>query len=198
MENPYNDNHNNSYYQPYTPQSSPEPSPSGFQGNHTMASLSLVMGILALLSVCCMPPALFVFAGLGILFSCLSKGQYARSGPAKAGMAICVSALVLASAFIISLCTFFMVTDEGRAFMEDYFSILFSDEPAEEELYDFLDKYLYEGEDFPDGYDDYDDYDSYDNYDRHDEYDDFFDDEMPFYYEQPDTMPDSNGEGNFI
>ncbi|MEE1191126.1 MAG: hypothetical protein UHO63_02160, partial [Blautia sp.] len=59
-------------------------------------------------------------------------------------------------------------------------------------LYDFLDKYLYEGEDFPDGYDDYDDYDSYD------EYDDFFDDEMPFYYEQPDTMPDSKGEGNFI
>ena len=189
MENPYNDNHNNGYYQPYTPQSSPEPSPSGFQGNHTMASLSLVMGILALLSVCCMPPALFVFAGLGILFSCLSKGQYARSGPAKAGMAICVSALVLASAFIISLCTFFMATDEGRSFMEDYF---FSDEPAEEELYDFLDKYLYEGEDFPDGYDDYDDYDSYD------EYDDFFDDEMPFYYEQPDTMPDSKGEGNFI
>ena len=91
-----------------------------------------------------------------------------------------------------------MATDEGRAFMEDYFSILFSDEPAEEELYDFLDKYLYEGEDFPDGYDDYDDYDSYDNYDRYDEYDDFFDDEMPFYYEQPDTIPDSNGEGNFI
>ena len=139
MENPYNDNHNTGYYQPYTPQSSPAPSPSGFQGNPTMASLSLVMGILALLSVCCMPPALFVFAGLGILFSCLSKGQYARSGPAKAGMAICVSALVLASAFIISLCAFFMATDEGRAFMEDYFSILFSDEPAEEELYDFLD-----------------------------------------------------------
>ena len=59
----------------------------------------------------------------------------------------------------------------------------------------FLDVMKLGGDDYDD---DYDDYDSYDNYDRYDEYDDFFDDEMPFYYEQPDTMPDSNGEGNFI
>lgn len=190
MENPYG----GSYYQPYTPQPSQNPAPVGFEGNNTMASLSMVMGILALLSVCCMPLALFIFAGLAILFSCLSKGQYARSGPAKAGMAIGVSVLVLASTLIITLCTFFMTTDKGRTFIDDYFSILFSDETSEDDIYNFLNKYLYEGDESVDDYDDYDSYDSYDNYD------DFFDDELPFYYEQPDTIPDSNtnGEGNFI
>lgn len=75
MENPYNGN----YYQPYTPTPQQTPVPPVYDGNQTMASLSLVMGILALLSLCCMPFLLFIFAGLAILFSCLSKGQYARS-----------------------------------------------------------------------------------------------------------------------
>lgn len=92
MENPYNGN----YYQPYTPTPQQTPVPPVYDGNQTMASLSLVMGILALLSLCCMPFLLFIFAGLAILFSCLSKGQYARSGPAKAGMAIGISCITLA------------------------------------------------------------------------------------------------------
>lgn len=51
MENPYNGN----YYQPYTPTPQQTPVPPVYDGNQTMASLSLVMGILALLSLCCMP-----------------------------------------------------------------------------------------------------------------------------------------------
>lgn len=188
MENPYN----GSSYQPYTPQPPQEPFPPVFEGNQTMASLSLVMAILSLLSVCCMPPALFIFAGLSILFSCLSKGQHTRPGAAKAGMAIGVSALILASLLIFSITAFFLTSEQGQDFMEDYLSILFSDEPTEEELYDFLNKYLYEGEDSIDGYDDYD------HYNRFDSYEDFFEDELPFYYEQPGTVPDSSGEGEFL
>lgn len=190
MENPYEGN----YYQPYTPQSQPTPVPPVYDGNHTMASLSLVMGILALLSLCCMPFVLFIFAGLAILFSCLSKGQYSRSGPAKAGMAIGSSCITLATVLIITICTLFFATDEGRSFMQDYFSIITSEYLTEEELYDFLDKYLYGNEGTMD---DYNDYDNYDNYDGFEGYEEFFEDELP-YYQQPEDMPENNGEGNFI
>ena len=190
MDNPYEGN----YYQPYMPQSQPTPVPPVYNGNHTMASLSLVMGILALLSLCCMPFVLFIFAGLAILFSCLSKGQYSRSGPAKAGMAIGISCITLATVLIITICTLFFATDEGRSFMQDYFSIITSEYLTEEELYDFLDKYLYGNEGTMD---DYNDYDNYDNYDGFEGYEEFFEDELP-YYQQPEDMPENNGEGNFI
>lgn len=188
MENPYN----GGSYQPYTPQPPQEPVPPVFEGNQTMASLSLVMAILALLSACCIPPALFIFAGLSILFSCLSKGQYARPGSAKAGMAIGVSSLVLALTLLITLSVFLLSTEQGQDFMEDYLSILFSEDVSEERLYDFLDRYLYEGEDSIDRFEDYNDYDRFDGYE------DFFEDEFPFYYQQPDTVPDSSGEGEFL
>ncbi len=190
MENPYEGN----YYQPYTPQSQPTPVPPVYDGNHTMASLSLVMGILALLSLCCMPFVLFIFAGLAILFSCLSKGQYSRSGPAKAGMAIGISCITLATVLIITICTFFFATDEGRSFMQDDLSIIPSEALTEDELYDFLDKYLYGDEGTMD---DYNDYDSYDNYDGFEGYEEFFEDELP-YYQQPEGETGDSGEGNFI
>lgn len=191
MENPYEGN----YYQPYTPQSQPTPVPPVYDGNHTMASLSLVMGILALLSLCCMPFVLFIFAGLAILFSCLSKGQYSRSGPAKAGMAIGISCITLATVLIITICTLFFATDEGRSFMQDYISLITSEDFTEEELYDFLYKYLYD-EDA--NTDDYNSYDSYDDYDGFEGYEEFFEDELPYYYQQPEDIPENNGEGNFI
>lgn len=191
MENPYEGN----YYQPYTPQSQPTPVPPVYNGNQTMASLSLVMGILALLSLCCMPFLLFIFAGLAILFSCLSKGQYARSGPAKAGMAIGISCITLATVLIITICTLFLVTDQGRSFMQDYFSIITSEDLTEEELYDFLNKYLYGGED---SMDDYNSYDNYDDYDDFENYEEFFEDELPYYYQQPEGETGDSGEGNFI
>lgn len=189
MENPYNGN----YYQPYTPQQTP--APPVYDGNQTMASLSLVMGILALLSLCCMPFLLFIFAGLAILFSCLSKGQYARLGPAKAGMAIGISCITLATVLILTICTLFLVTDQGRSFMQDYFSIITSEDLTEEELYDFLNKYLYGGED---SMDDYNSYDNYDDYDDFENYEEFFEDELPYYYQQPEGETGDSGEGNFI
>ena len=180
MENPYNGN----YYQPYTPQQTS--APPVYDGNQTMASLSLVMGILALLSLCCMPFLLFIFAGLAILFSCLSKGQYARLGPAKAGMAIGISCITLATVLIITICTLFLATDQGRSFMQDYFSIITSEELTEEELYDFLNKYLYGEED------------SLDDYNGYEDYEEFFEDELPYYYQQPEGGTEDRGDGDFI
>ena len=77
------------YYQPYRPEDpAPAPPPRYYDGNQNFATLSLVMGILALVSLCCFPFISIPFAGLGILFSCLSKGRFSRPGPAKAGLAI--------------------------------------------------------------------------------------------------------------
>ena len=77
MENPYN---NEQPYQPVPPQEPIPPTPSLYQGNNGFATASLVMGILSLVFLCCAPFLLFILSSLGILFSCLSKGERARSG----------------------------------------------------------------------------------------------------------------------
>ncbi len=85
MENPYEGQN----YRPYTPpvyQPEPEPDSRLYQGNPTFATISLVMGILSILSICCFFPAVFLFSSPGILFSCLSKGERSRPGNGKAGM----------------------------------------------------------------------------------------------------------------
>ena len=117
------------------------------------------------------------------------------SGPAKAGMAIGISCITLATVLIITICTLFLVTDQGRSFMQDYFSIITSEDLTEEELYDFLNKYLYGGED---SMDDYNSYDNYDDYDDFENYEEFFEDELPYYYQQPEGETGDSGEGNFI
>lgn len=142
MENPYEGYH----FQSYTPQSEQEPESSGYAGNTPLATVSLVMGILSILSVCCFPPALFIFSGLGILFSCLSKGEHTRPGTAKAGMAICTSCLVILTSAVIIVCSLFLSTDRGRSFLHDYMDLITSGELDEENLYDFMEKY------FPDYY----------------------------------------------
>ena len=168
MENPYEGQN----YRPYTPPPvyEPESAPNSsvYQGNATFATLSLVMGILSILSICCFFPMVFVFSGLGILFSCLSKGEHRRPGNAKAGMAICVSCLTIFTALVKA------------------------------DLYNFIYKYMYgedflpypdtDSYDTPNGYDNYDNYDDYFNDDGG--YD-FYDGDLPdFYQPQPDTGSD--------
>lgn len=172
MENPYE----GQYYQPYTPQ--PEPEVQDYQGNTGFASASLVMSILAIVFACCFPPAILAFAGLGILFSCLSKGRYARPGAAKAGMAISVSCLAIFWAFILILFTMLLTTDKGQSFMRDYYTLITSPEVSQEDLYDFMYKYIYGNDEYSypsgsDGYNGYDSYDDYNNYDGYDSYDDY-------------------------
>lgn len=186
MDNPYEGN----YYQPYKPVYTPEPETQPLDGNKSMATASLVMGILSILSICCFPPFLFVFAGLGILFSCLAKGRYARSGTAKAGLAISTSCLAIMTALVIFVCAMVMASPFGRSFFEDYFNLLMDENTTTEDIYDFLDKYLsdenlYNREQlFPgDFLPDEDESDFY-----------FEEDELPDFYYEPETTPD----GNFI
>lgn len=138
MEHSYNEQS----YQPVPTQEPIPPTPSLYQGNKNFATASLVMGILSLVFLCCAPPLLFIVAGLGILFSCLSKGQRARSGAAKAGLAISASTLAIMSAFLIFICIAFALSPEGTSFFNDYLHILTDDNVSDEELYDFLDQYL--------------------------------------------------------
>ncbi len=155
MENPYEEN----YYQPYRPEDDldpgfRQPAPPVYDGNSGMATVSLVMGILALVTLCCIPFVTVIFAGLAILFSCLSKGTYSRPGPAKAGMAIGVSLLAILSALVIGVCTIVFTTDKGQSFLRDYLNLITSDHITDQDLYNFIQKYAGD----PDSYYNYDFY----------------------------------------
>lgn len=52
---------------------------------NNMALASLVMGIMGIVSACCLVPGL-VFGGLAILFACLSRVEEKMSGQALAGL----------------------------------------------------------------------------------------------------------------
>lgn len=186
MENPYN---NEQPYQPVPPQEPIPPTPSLYQGNNGFATASLVMGILSLVFLCCAPFLLFILSSLGILFSCLSKGERARSGAAKAGLALSASTLAIAGAFLIFFCSVFLFSPEGSSFLSDYIHILTTDDNvSDEELYNFLDEYLnsFEGDAGTDSWD-------YEN--SPDYYEDFDEFQLPpEFFQQPET---DNG-GNFI
>lgn len=66
----------------------PEQSP-----NH-MATASLVMGILAVVTCCCYFVA-FIFGGLGIIFALLSRTDEKMCGQAKAGLILSIVGFVI-------------------------------------------------------------------------------------------------------
>lgn len=109
--------------------------------NNNFATASLVMGILSLVFLCCAPPLLFLVAGLGILFSCLSKGKHARSNSAKVGLALSASTLAIMSAFLIFICSA-LLSPNGNSFFRDYLHILTDDAVSDEELYHFFKQYF--------------------------------------------------------
>ena len=116
MENPYEGQN----YRPYTPPRVSALAGTGIDprlyiGKPYVATISLVMGILSILSICCFFPAVFLFSGLGILFSCLSKGERSRPGNGKAGVAICSSCLVISAALLIFLFSFFLFSRKRTA-----------------------------------------------------------------------------------
>ncbi len=76
-----------------------EPAPSGLkQSPNNMATASLVMGILAVVTCCCYYSG-FIFGGLGILFSLLSRTEEPMRGQAKAGLGLSIAGLVLVVVF---------------------------------------------------------------------------------------------------
>ncbi len=182
MEHPYNEQS----YQPVPPQEPIPPAPSLYQGNNNFATASLVMGILSLVFFCCAPPLLFIVAGLGILFSCLSKGQRARCGTAKAGLALSASTLAIMSAFLIFICTAFFLSPEGNSFFNDYLHILTDDNLTDEELYDFLNEYFNNSNNNGN----MDNWDSLNSPDDYEEFDDFK--LPPELFQKPQTEHNNN------
>ena len=133
------------YYQPYRPEDpAPAPPPRYYDGSQNFATLSLVMGILALVSLCCFPFISIPFAGLGILFSCLSKGRFSRPGPAKAGLAISSTLLAILIAVILVFSAIIIASPTGRNFLQDYMDLITSDRLTEQDLYNFIEKYTRE------------------------------------------------------
>lgn len=72
----------------------PAPSQDGKKPQNALATASLVMGILALLTCCCCYGGM-IFGGLGIIFALLSRGDGPLSGQAKTGMILSVIGLLL-------------------------------------------------------------------------------------------------------
>ncbi len=208
------------YYQPYRPEDpAPAPPPRYYDGNQNFATLSLVMGILALVSLCCFPFISIPFAGLGILFSCLSKGRFSRPGPAKAGLAISSTLLAILIAVILVFSAIMIASPTGRNFLQDYMDLITSDRLTEQDLYNFIEKYTREfsgsgsdsysqpdtpydngGNSYEDFFDNY-----YDFYGRHDYYDYFDDGDGYPGYSYPDggdspgyEQPSSGSGDNYI
>ena len=207
MENPYNGN----YYQPYGQDPGPNPYQDPLRplqdGNPGMASASLIMGILALVTLCCFPFATLIFAGFAVIFSCLSKGAYTRPGTAKAGMAIGASLLAILTALVILVCALVFSTDRGREMLRDYMNLITSDTITQEDIYDFLEKYGasgYESDSSQDSnpgygngfYFDYDPYEDSQPYQGDGGFPDSFFDDIPYY--DYDGGSGVSGSGNYI
>ncbi len=168
------------YYQPYRPEDpAPAPSPRYYDGNQNFATLSLVMGILALVTLCCFPFISVPFAGLGILFSCLSKGRFSRPGPAKAGLAISSALLAILAALALVLFALVFSSPAGKSFFQDYMDLLTSDNLTEEDLYNFIEKYTNEFS--GSGQDSYSQPDTPDYRNGENPYEEFFEDYYEFF-----------------
>ena len=145
MENPYEGQN----YRPYTPPVyQPEPEPESdsrlYQGNPTFATISLVMGILSILSICCFFLLFFCFPAWGFCFPVYQRENAAvRQRKSRCGN--CSSCLVISAALLIFF-SFFLFSAKGQRFLSDYYHLITSEDLTEEELYNFIYKYMY-GED---------------------------------------------------
>ncbi|WP_302416328.1 DUF4190 domain-containing protein [Blautia marasmi] len=148
MNDPYDENNQDMGYGQEPPQGPviyPEPPAEHiYEGSPGFASAALTMGILSLVSMCCFPPLALLFGGLGLLFGIISKGTYARPGNAKAGMALSSAGIAIVAAIVLFFTSTMLSTSEGRTFFSQYLHILtHPEEYTEDDIYDFLQDYLY-------------------------------------------------------
>lgn len=148
MNDPYDENNQEMGYGQEPPQGPviyPEPPAEHiYEGSPGFASAALTMGILSLVSMCCFPPLALLFGGLGLLFGIISKGTYARPGNAKAGMALSSAGIAIVAAIVLFFTSTMLSTSEGRTFFSQYLHILtHPEEYTEDDIYDFLQDYLY-------------------------------------------------------
>lgn len=148
MNDPYDENNQEMGYGQEPPQGPviyPEPPAEHiYEGSPGFASAALTMGILSPVSMCCFPPLALLFGGLGLLFGIISKGTYARPGNAKAGMALSSAGIAIVAAIVLFFTSTMLSTSEGRTFFSQYLHILtHPEEYTEDDIYDFLQDYLY-------------------------------------------------------
>lgn len=90
------------------------------KGSNGMAIASLVLGILSILTVCCVCPT-FIFSGLGIIFGILSKGG-APQRDSKATFGIVISAIALVVVVLLIVIYSIYIANNGGwdTFMDSY------------------------------------------------------------------------------
>lgn len=191
MDNFYNSNDN---FPPQTPPYYEQPQ--RYQGSSSCASASLILGILSLLSICCMPPLALVFAGLALILGALSKGDRTRPQNARVGMILSgislIAVLVLLAVFLVR----FTSNSTNTEFFKQYLDIIeHPDDYSENDIYDFLYDYLYPnaGSDSDHNYEDSQPY----HYD-HTPYDGDDSDGYDYYYEYPTPHQEDSGHHNII
>lgn len=170
-------------------------SPGGYEGSPSYASAALILGILSLLSICCMPPLAIVFAGLSLILGALSKGERTRPQNARIGMILSgvslIALVILLAVFLIN----FTSSSTNSRFLNQYLDII--EHPgsySEDEIYDFIYDYLYPNDGSDDNSQETQPYDynetPYDGGNGSDNYD--------YYYEQPSPYHDNSGHHNVI
>ena len=129
MDNFYNSNDN---FPPQTPPYYEQPQ--RYQGSSSCASASLILGILSLLSICCMPPLALVFAGLALILGALSKGDRTRPQNARVGMILSgislIAVLILLAVFLVR----FTSNSTNIEFFKQYLNFLLAEVPLEQTL----------------------------------------------------------------
>lgn len=148
--NPYNNSsyNNNSYNNnPYNPYGTPLPPVPVKTKGDSMATVSMILGIVTLVSLLLLRLSMpFLLGGVGIILAILSKGGARKMiGKAKAGMICCITGLVLDVVFcVFAVWLVFSLpklspelTEEVNKICEEQYGVSYDE--MMEEIYDMWD-----------------------------------------------------------
>lgn len=148
--NPYNNNpYNNNPYNnnPYNPYGAPLPPVPVKTKGDSMATVSMILGIVTLVSLLLLRLSMpFLLGGVGIILAILSKGGARKMiGKAKAGMICCITGLVLDVVLCVSAVWLVFslpslspeLTEEVNKICEEQYGVSYDE--MMEEIYDMWD-----------------------------------------------------------
>lgn len=148
--NPYNNNpYNNNPYNnnPYNPYGAPLPPVPVKTKGDSMATVSMILGIVTLVSLLLLRLSMpFLLGGVGIILAILSKGCARKMiGKAKAGMICCITGLVLDVVLCVSAVWLVFslpslspgLTEEVNKICEEQYGVSYDE--MMEEIYDMWD-----------------------------------------------------------
>lgn len=148
--NPYNNNpYNNNPYNnnPYNPYGAPIPPVPVKTKGDSMATVSMILGIITLVSLLLLRLSMpFLLGGVGIILAILSKGGARKMiGKAKAGMICCITGLVLDVVLCVSAVWLVFslpklspeLTEEVNKICEEQYGVSYDE--MMEEIYDMWD-----------------------------------------------------------